>query len=212
MRKLKNTSFMAMLVVCAPPFFIAVSIASTLVASEYNSLSDTMSRLSRPNMSHPWIFQLAVIGYAFLILPLGPLLYSRTKLIWQGILLWTLVLIYSLTGILAAIFKDGDYTIILGNFTKDEFHGFIARLSFSAIIVLIMCCIWIFRHNERWRMWRRLSLLLTLLAITLVIPFQLETWPHYMGLIQRIIFVCTMIWVFVTAIMLRQPSHQDENI
>ena len=123
-----------------------------------------------------------------------------------------LVLIYSLTGILAAIFKDGDYTIILGNFTKDEFHGFIARLSFSTIIVLIMCCIWIFRHNERWRMWKRLSLLLTLLAITLVIPFQLETWPHYMGLIQRIIFVCTMIWVFVTAIMLRQPSHQNENI
>ena len=207
-----NSSYMATLVVSAPPFFVAVSIASTLMASEYNSLSDTMSRLSGPEIPHPWMFQLAVIGYAFLILPLGPLLYSRTKLMRQGVLLCTLVLIYSVTGILTAIFRDGYHSIILGDFTEDEFHGFIARLSFSTIIVLIMCCIWIFRHNERWRMWRRLSLLLTLLAITLVIPFQLETWPHYMGLIQRIIFVCTMIWVFVTAIMLRQPSHQDENI
>ena len=107
-----NSSYMATLVVSAPPFFVAVSIASTLMASEYNSLSDTMSRLSGPNMSHPWMFQLAVIGYAFLVLPLGPLLYSRTTLIWRGILLWTLVSIYSLTGILAAIFNDGDYTII----------------------------------------------------------------------------------------------------
>lgn len=206
-----NTLFMATLVVSAPPFFIAVSIASTLMASEYNSLSDTMSRLSGPDMPHPWMFQWAVIGYAFLILPLGPLLYSRTKLMWQGVLLCTLVLIYSVTGILTAIFRDGYHSIILGDFTEDEFHGFIARLSFSTILILIICCVWIFRHNERWHIWRRLSLLLTLLAITLTLTFQLETWPHYMGLIQRIMFACTMIWVFITAIILRRPYHQDRK-
>jgi hypothetical membrane protein len=207
-----KTSYMATLVASAPLFFTALSIASTLMASEYDSLSNTMSRLAGPNMSHPWIFQLAVIGYSFLILPLGPLLYSRTKLIWHGILLWTLVLIYSVTGILAAIFRDGYHSTIFGNLTEDEIHGFVSRLSFSIILGLIICCVLIFRRNERWHMWKRLSLLLTLLAITLILPFQLETWPNYMGLIQRIMFASTMLWVFVTALILHRPSHKYKHI
>ena len=89
-----RASHMAIIVASAPPFFTAVSTVSTLIASDYSSLSDTMSMLAGPSIPHPWVFQCGVVGYALLIQCLGPLLYRQAGRGWHGASLWTLILLY----------------------------------------------------------------------------------------------------------------------
>ena len=198
-----RASHMAIIVASAPPFFTAVSTVSTLIASDYSSLSDTMSMLAGPGIPHPWVFQCGVAGYALLIQCLGPLLYRQAGRGWHGASLWTLVLLYSLAGIMAAVFRDGYDTPVMGHISEGTIHDFVARLSFSGIFLLIVFTPWVLRHQEGWHRWRRFSLAVGLLTIVLVILFEVEMWPSYLGLIQRVLFGTTMLWVFVTALLLR---------
>jgi len=197
---------MALAVAFAPLFFAAVLTVATLVAPEYNSLSDTTSMLMGPSIPHPWVLQMGVVGYALLIQFLGPLLYSQAGRGRHGAFLWALVFIYSLAGILAAIFRDGYHAPALGHISENTIHDFIARLSFSAVVLLIFFTPWALRHQQGWRTWRYFSLAIGLLTIAIVIPFQAETWPSYLGLIQRVLFTTTMLWIFVTALMLRSAE------
>ena len=202
---------MAILAAAAPPFFIAVSVVATLIAPEYNSMSDTMSMLMGPGIPYPWVFQLAVVGYALLIQFLGPFLYWQAGRGWHGALLWTLVIIYSLAGILAAGFRGGYDVQMLGYISEDAAHGFVARLSFSAVWLLIFFTPWVLRHREELRIWRYFSLVVVLLTVMLAIPFQAEIWPSYLGLLQRVIFASTMLWIFVTTLMLRRSYRSGHN-
>jgi len=201
---------MAIIVASAPPFFIAVSTVSTLIASDYNSLSDTMSMLAGPSIPHPWVFQLGVVGYALLIQFLGPLLYWHAGRGWHGALLWTLVFIYSLAGILAAAFRDGYDAPVMGHIAENTVHDFVARLSFSAVLLLIFVTPRVLRHQEGWRIWRRFSLAVGIVTTLLVIPFEAEMWPSYFGLIQRVFFATTMLWILVTALMLRSKLSNSQ--
>ena len=194
---------MAIIVASAPPFFTAVSTASTLIAPDYNSLSDTMSMLTGPSIPHPWVFQLGVVGYALLIQFLGPLLYSQAGRGRHGAFLWALVFIYSLVGILAAAFRDGYDAPLLWHISENTVHDFAARLSFTAVLLLIFFTPWALRHQEGWHIWRCFSLAVGLLTMVLIIPFEVEMWPSYLGLIQRVLFATTMLWILVTALILR---------
>lgn len=194
---------MAIIVASAPLFFVAVSTVSTLIAPDHNSLSDTMSMLTGPSIPHPWVFQFGVVGYALLIQCLGPLLYTQAGRGRHGALLWALVVIYGVAGILAAAFRDGYDASVLWHISEDTVHDFVARLSFSGIFLLIVFTPWVLRHQEGWHRWRRFSLAVGLLTIVLVILFEVEMWPSYLGLIQRVLFGTTMLWVFVTALLLR---------
>ena len=194
---------MAIIVASAPPFFIAVSTVSALIAPDHNSLSDTMSMLTGPSIPHPWVFQFGVVGYALLIQFLGPLLYSQTGRGRHGAFLWALVFIYSLVGILAAAFRDGYDAPALGHISENAIHDLLARISFSAVVLLIFFAPWALRHQQGWHIWRYFSLTVGLLTIGVMIPFQVEVWPSYLGLLQRVLFTTTMLWILVTALMLR---------
>ena len=195
--------YTAIIVAFAPLFFTAVSTVSTLIAPDYDSSSDTMSMLAGPSIPHPWVFQSGVVGYALLIQFLGPLLYSQAGRGWHGVSLWILVFTYSLAGILAAAFRDGYDASVFWHITENTVHDFVARLSFSAILLLIFFTRWALGHQEGWRIWRCFSLAVGLLTIVLVIPFEVEIWPSYLGLIQRVLFALTMLWIFATALLLR---------
>ena len=194
---------MAMIVASAPLFFVAVSTVSTLIAPDHNSLSDTMSMLTGPSIPHPWVFQFGVVGYALLIQCLGPLLYTQVGRGRHGALLWALVVIYGVAGILAAAFRDGYDASVLWHISEDTVHDFVARLSFSAVLLLIFFTPWTLRHQGRWHIWRCFSLAVGLLTIMLIIPFEVEIWPNYLGLIQRVLFATTLLWILVTAFILR---------
>ena len=201
---------MAIIVAFAPLLFTAVSSVSTLMASDYNALSDTMSMLAEPSIRHPWVFQLGVVGYALLIQFLGPLLHWQAGRGWHGALLWTLVFIYSLAGILAAAFRDGYDALVIGHIAENTAHDFAARLSFSAVLLLIFVTPWVLRHQEGWRIWRGFSLAVGIVTTVLVIPFEAELWPSYLGLIQRVFFATTMVWILVTALMLRSELSDSQ--
>ena len=201
-----RSGHMATFVAAAPPFFVAVSAVATLMAPGYSSLSDTMSMLMGPGIPHPWVFQLGVVGYALLIQFLGPLLYERVGRGRGGALLCALVCIYSLTGILAAVFRNGYYQPVLGQFSENTIHDLVARISFSAVVLLSILTSWILRNQKRWRVWRYYCLLIGVLVLALVTPFELEVWPSYLGLMQRALFGVTILWVFVTALLLRYES------
>ena len=194
---------MAIIVASAPLFFVAVSTVSTLIAPDHNSLSDTMSMLTGPSIPHPWVFQFGVVGYALLIQCLGPLLYTQVGRGRHGALLWALVVIYGVAGILAATFRDGYDASVLWHISEDTVHDFVARLSFSAVLLLIFFTPWTLRHQGRWHIWRCFSLAVGLLTIMLIIPFEVEIWPNYLGLIQRVLFATTLLWILVTAFILR---------
>ena len=194
---------MAIIVASAPLFFVAVSTVSTLIAPDHNSLSDTMSMLTGPSIPHPWVFQFGVIGYALLIQCLGPLLYTQVGRGWHAALLWALVGIYGVAGILAAAFRDGYDASVLWHISEDTVHDFVARLSFSAVLLLIFFTPWTLRHQGRLHIWRCFSLAVGLLTIMLIIPFEVEIWPNYLGLIQRVLFATTLLWILVTAFILR---------
>jgi len=194
--------YMAILVASAPPFFVVVSVVATLIASDYSSVSDTMSMLMAPGIQYPWVFQLGVVGYALLVQFLGPLLYSKTGRGRYGALLWVLVFIYGLAGILAAVFRDGYDSAALLQFSEDDVHDFIARFSFSAVVLLIFLTPWALRHRERLRVWRYFSLAIGLFTAILAVPFEIEVWPQYLGLLQRCLFAATMLWIVVTALLL----------
>lgn len=200
-----RSGHMETFVVVAPPFFVAVSAVATLMAPGYSSLSDTMSMLMGPGIPHPWIFQLGVVGYALLIQFLGPLLYERVRG-WDGALLCALVCIYSLAGILAAVFRNGYYEPVLGQFSENTIHDLVARISFSAVVLLSILTSWVFRNQKRWSVWRYYCLLIGVSVLALVIPFELEVWPDYLGLMQRALFGVTILWVFVTALLVRFES------
>mgnify|MGYP000515912668 CR=1 FL=1 len=194
---------MALVVAFAPLFFAAVLTVATLVAPEYNSFSDTTSMLMGPGIPHPWVLQLGVVGYALLIQFLGPLLYSQAGRGRHGAFLWALVFIYSLVGILAAAFRDGYDAPLLWHISENTVHDFVARLSFSAVLLLIFFTPWALRHQEGWHIWRWFSLAVGILTIVLIIPFEVEMWPSYLGLIQRVLFATTLLWILVTAFILR---------
>ena len=194
---------MALVVAFAPLFFAAVLTVATLVAPEYNSFSDTTSMLMGPGIPHPWVLQLGVVGYALLIQFLGPLLYSQAGRGRHGAFLWTLVFIYSVAGILAAVFRDGYDAPALGHISENAIHDLLARISFSAVVLLIFFAPWALRHQQGWHIWRYFSLTVGLLTIGVMIPFQVEVWPSYLGLLQRVLFTTTMLWILVTALMLR---------
>ena len=200
-----RSGHMETFVVVAPPFFVAVSAVATLMAPGYSSLSDTMSMLMGPGIPHPWIFQLGVVGYALLIQFLGPLLYERVSG-WDGALLCALVCIYSLAGILAAVCRNGYYEPVLGQFSENTIHDLVARISFSAVVLLSILTSWVFRNQKRWSVWRYYCLLIGVSVLALVIPFELEVWPDYLGLMQRALFGVTILWVFVTALLVRFES------
>ena len=204
-----QTKHMAMTVAFAPIFFIGFSITSTLFTSNYDSLSSTMSKLAGPGIRHSWIFQSGVIGYALFIQFLIPLLRRQTTKGWLVTSLSPLVVIYGLAGILAAIFRDGYGTTIFWNLSEDAIHGFMARLSFSAILILVFLTPLAFRDQQGWHIWRRCSLIIGIVTTILVIPFQLEIWPSYLGLIQRIFFFTTMLWIFITSIRLGYAPSPD---
>lgn len=194
---------MAAIVASAPIFFVGVSAISTWSVADHNSLSDNMSKLAGPGTQHPWVFQFGVVGYALLIQCLGPLLYWKAGRNWKGTLLWTLVMIYSLMGMMAAVFRDGYASPVIGGISENTAHYFAARLSFSAVWLLIFITPWVLRHQEGWRTWHRFSLTIGIITTILVIPFVTELWPAYQGLTQRLFFATTMLWIFVTAIKLR---------
>ena len=205
---------MTMIVAFAPFFFITVSAVSTWIATDYNLLSDNMSKLSGPGAQHPWVFQLGVVGYALLIQCLGPLLYWQAGQNSHGALLWGLVIIYSLIGIMAAVFRDGYNTLVIGEITENTVHYFAARISFSAVWLLTFVTPWVLRHQEGWLKWKRLSVAIGIITTILVIPFVAEIWPSYQGLIQRLFFATTMLWILVTAIKLNteilyNPAHHS---
>ena len=104
---------------------------------------------------------------------------------------------------MAAVFRDGYDAPVMGHISESTIHDFVARLSFSGIFLLIVFTPWVLRHQEGWHRWRRFSLAVGLLTIVLVILFEVEMWPSYLGLIQRVLFGTTMLWVFVTALLLR---------
>ena len=118
-------------------------------------------------------------------------------------MLWTLVFIYGVAGILAAAFRDGYDAPVLWHISEDTVHDFVARLSFSAVLLLIFFTPWALRHQGRWYIWRCFSLAVGLLTIMLIIPFEVEIWPNYLGLIQRVLFATTLLWILVTAFILR---------
>ena len=194
---------MAVLVASAPAFFTVTSTVATFLAPDYSSLSDTMSTLAGPRIPHPWVFQCGVIGYALLIQFLGPLLYQQAGRGWRGVSLWTLVIIYSLAGIMAAVFRNGYDSPLMGHLTESAIHDFVARLSFSGIFLLIVFTPYFLRHQEGWGKWRRFSLVAGLATIALVTLFEADVWSSYIGLTQRVLFGITMLWIFVTALLLR---------
>ncbi len=118
-------------------------------------------------------------------------------------MLWALVVIYGVAGILAAAFRDGYDASVLWHISEDTVHDFVARLSFSAVLLLIFFTPWTLRHQGRWHIWRCFSLAVGLLTIMLIIPFEVEIWPNYLGLIQRVLFATTLLWILVTAFILR---------
>ena len=186
----------------APPVFVASAVVASLATPGYNSIDTALSALAGPGAPYAWIIGMGFAGYGTLVQPIGPLLYALAGRGWLGKAIWGFVVAYGTGAILAAVFRTADSGPVLWGVSAGAVHGSVARVSFAAILLLMLVVPWALRREPSWEAWRRFSAAIAALSVALLVPFELDAWPDGQGLLQRGFFLSTMAWVEVTSLRL----------
>ena len=141
-------------------------------------------------------------AYGTLVQPIGPLLYALAGRGRLGRAIWGFVVAYGTGGFLAAVFRTAHSGPVLWGISEGAMHGAVAWVSFAGILLLMVVVPWALRREPSWRTWRRFSLVMAVLSVALLVPFELDAWPEGQGLVQRGFFLSTMAWVEVTSLRL----------
>lgn len=177
--------------------FLAITTLATILAIDYDFVSETISGLGKSNQKYSWLLVLTGITYSTLIQGLTPLLYFSSKSIGAKITNTSLVVIYGITSLLTSIFKIGNYNYIIGSFSEDRVHEILARVSFYSIWILIALSPITLKENNQFTLPKTFSLILTPLVFTTGIIFEFNLHLEYRGLYQRFLFIIVMIWIIL---------------
>ncbi len=198
----RTRRLMAISGMMAPLSFVVLATAATLLTPDYSSVRLTVSRLAAVGQPYWWLVNTSFVLYCLLVQPLGPLLYAITPSRVGGVVLWLLVVLYGAGGVLAAVYRVGDERIAAGTLTGDAMHDVVARVGFVGILALCFVTPYVLRNVADWQHWRRYSLLLGLLTVVFMLPFQLGVFPEWRGALERGFFASTLLWVFGTSLRL----------
>jgi len=177
--------------------FVLFTTLATLLSTDYNFVSETISGLGKANQQYSWLLVLTGITYSILVQGLIPLLYFSSKTIDAKIINTSLIVSYGITTLGTSLFKIGNYNYIIGSFTEDRVHEILARISFYSIWLLIALSPVTFKRINQFTMPKTFSLILTPLVFATGMIFEFNLHPEYRGLYQRFLFIIVMVWIIL---------------
>lgn len=194
---MKSNKFHKFFLLCgivAPPFLIIFILAANIVTPNYDFISETVSQLGAHGRPYPLIINTGFITFGLLILGFAfgtYLVFTPNKDL--RIFLY-MCIVYGAGIILTGVFRD-DVAGSTGSTIEGFMHSLFAQVAFFALIIGI----WFFArgtyHNQSWNKYAKFSIGIAIFNLLSSVIFIFEFSEPVEGLLQRLFYMATLIWI-----------------
>ena len=197
----RNARWLLLCGVIAPLVVVLFMVIAWLLTPGYSHLSETVSQLGANGKPHPEVMNTGFILFGILVNCFAYGLYRKLGRGRGAKAVWVLLGIFGTGIILSGIFQS-DLGPEMFTSLEDTLHSVFSTIAFFGLQIGMVVFARIVYFNPSWHTFALISLSIAVLNVVLSLVFLLEISNQVEGVLQRMFYGTSVLWLEMVALRL----------